>query len=360
MGMAIMYAPFFGIAHLSAKLLGYEMDGFSEPYQCMIQFSGLVYMVIGLFFLRKTLLKFFHENVAAFSLFCVLFGSNVFYYVSVHGAMSHAHSFCLASIFIWYSIKWLEKPDLRTSLIIGLTIGLLTLIRPINAIVALFFVLYGVSSLENLRQRMRLFLNRTGLLAVITVCAVLCFVPQLIYWKWVTGHYFFNSYVGEQFFWGQPHLVEGLFGFRKGWLLYSPVMFFSLVGMIMMFRSRKEFAWTTVGLFCIYVYVILSWWCWWYGGAYGMRAMIDIYPFLIIAFAVFLQRYIINRIIVSALMVLVLWNCFRMFQYRRGVIHYDSMTKEAFFKGLFQTEPTRELEKTFKTPDYAGAMKGKE
>jgi hypothetical protein len=133
-----------------------------------------------------------------------------------------------------------------------------------------------------------------------------------------------------------------------------------MIGMWMLFRDKKVFAWPILILFCVYVYVIFSWWCWWYGGAYGMRAMIDVYPFLIIAFAVFVNRIQTNRIMIGVLMFLVLWNCFRMFQYRRGVIHYDGMNKEAFLKGIFEIERTPELEKTFKSPDYAAALKGNE
>jgi hypothetical protein len=189
---------------------------------------------------------------------------------------------------------------------------------------------------------------------------ILCLFPQLLYWKWITGHYFFNSYVGEQFYWGQPHIIEGLFGFRKGWLVYSPIMIASVIGMFMLFRKGKEFAWPIFTLFSVYIYVIFSWWCWWYGGAYGMRAMIDIYPFLCIPFAVFINRISPNKIVMGTLVFLVMWNCFRMFQYRRGVIHFDSMNKEAFVKGFFRIERTPELEKYFKSPDYQAAMKGEE
>lgn len=360
MGMSVMYLPFFATAHLFANAFGYETDGFSAPYQCMLQFSGLVYLVIGLIFLRRILLLYFSEKVTAITLLCVVFGSNLFYYASVHGAMSHAHSFCLASIYIWYSIQWLERPTFRTSLVIGLVFGLLVLIRPVNLLFVVFLLFFKVGSPEVFKQRLIFFWKNKGLVIVMKALVILCVLPQLLYWKWITGHYFFNSYIGERFYWMHPHLLEGLFGFRKGWLLYSPIMICSVIGMVMLFRYRREFAWPVLILFCIYIYVIFSWWCWWYGGAYGLRAMIDIYPFLSIPFAVFVNRITTNRIIISVLIVLVLWNCFRMFQYRRGVIHFDGMNKEAFVKGLFKVERTEDLQRYFKSPDYEAARKGEE
>lgn len=360
MGMAVMYLPFFAVAHVAAKLFGFPADGFSEPYQFMIQFSGLFYLVIGLFFVRRLLLLYFSEKVTAITLACVLFGSNLFYYASVLGAMSHAYTFCLASIFIWHGIKWLVKADIKTTVILGFVLGLIVLIRPVNVLFVLFIVLFGVTSLNQFGMRLLLFLQRMKFILLIAAIGFLVFLPQLLYWKYITGHYLFNSYIGEQFYFGNPHLVEGLFGFRKGWLLYSPIMIFSLIGMVMLFRTKKEFSFPVTILFLVYTYVILSWWCWWYGGSYGMRAMIDIYPFLIMGFAVFIHKMILNKTVMSILGVLILLNCFQMYQYRRGVIHFDSETKEAYLDGFFRIETSPNLKDLISPPDYEKARRGEE
>ncbi len=360
MGMAVMYLPFFAVAHVAAKIFGYADDGYSEPYQFMIQFSGLFYLLIGLFFLRRLLLLYYSEKVVAVTFFCLLFGSNLFYYASVLGAMSHAHTFCLASVFVWYGIKWLKKADLKTSIVLGLIFGLIILIRPVNILLIFFLVLFGVTSLDQFGKRLFMFLQRIKFVILISALVVLVFLPQLLYWKYITGHYFFNSYIGEQFYFGNPHLMEGLFGFRKGWLLYSPIMIFSLIGMVMMFKVRKEFSFPVTILFLVYTYVILSWWCWWYGGSYGLRAMIDIYPFLVIGMAVFINKMILNKAVISVLGILVVINCFQMYQYRRGVIHFDSMTKEAYIDGLFRVETSPDLQKLISPPDYEKARKGEE
>lgn len=360
MGMSVMYLPFFAVAHVTSKVLGYEDDGFSEPYQFMIQFSGLIYLLIGLYFLRKLLLLYFSEKVTALTFLFVLFGTNLFYYASVLGAMSHANTFCLACIFIWYGIKWLLKPALKTTIIVGLVMGLIILIRPVNILFVLFLIFFGVINLNGLKHRFFLFLKHLPFVLLMMILIALVFLPQLLYWKYITGRYFFNSYIGEQFYFGHPHLIEGLFGFRKGWLLYTPVMIFALIGLVMLFKTKKEFSWPIVILFVIYTYVVLSWWCWWYGGSYGLRAMIDIYPFLTIALAVFVNKMISNKVIISIMLFLVMINCFQMYQYRRGVIHFDSMTKEAYIDALFRVETSPNLQKLISPPDYDKARKGEE
>ena len=59
MGMAILYAPFFFLSHLFALFSAYPADGFSMPYQWGIIIGSTVYTLIGIFVLRKVLLKFF-------------------------------------------------------------------------------------------------------------------------------------------------------------------------------------------------------------------------------------------------------------------------------------------------------------
>ncbi len=56
MGMAILYSPFFFLAHGCAHLFNYTADGFSLPYEFFLNLSCLFYLSIGLLYLRKTLL----------------------------------------------------------------------------------------------------------------------------------------------------------------------------------------------------------------------------------------------------------------------------------------------------------------
>ena len=56
-GMAIMYAPAFFAAHFLAAPLGFAADGFSPIYQFAISFWSLLWAFVGLWYLRKALLK---------------------------------------------------------------------------------------------------------------------------------------------------------------------------------------------------------------------------------------------------------------------------------------------------------------
>ena len=61
MGMAILYSPFFFIAHSLAKPLGYKRDGFTLPYRFAIAMGCVFYLAIGLYFLSRVLERYFSQ-----------------------------------------------------------------------------------------------------------------------------------------------------------------------------------------------------------------------------------------------------------------------------------------------------------
>lgn len=202
-------------------------------------------------------------------------------------------------------------------------------------------------------------------LFIMAACGFLLFLPQLIYWKLQTGHWFYNSYVGEHFYFNNPHILEGLFSFRKGWLIYTPTMLIAIGGIFFLLKSKKEFYYSTLVLLILYVYVAFSWWCWWYGGSFGQRSMIDLYPFLTIPLAAFLA-YIsnrtdwISRTTSVVVILLVCLNLFQTMQAKYNIIHYDSMTKAAYIDAFFRTEKHPEREKLLQHPNLEKAMRGED
>src|SRR5215212_1604841 len=62
-GMEVRYSPFFFTAHLLAKPMGYEPNGFSYPYQLAIGWGSLIIAITGLIFLYKILRVFFSSAV---------------------------------------------------------------------------------------------------------------------------------------------------------------------------------------------------------------------------------------------------------------------------------------------------------
>ncbi len=363
MGMAVGYLPFFLAAHFYASFAGYEITGFSEPYHFAVLISSLFYFIVGLYFLNRVLGIYFNNRVTLITLGCLCFGTNVYYYLTVGAGMSHTFTFALMSAFLYHTVLWYNHPGWRRAVVIGLLGGLMVLVRPVNLLAFLFFLLYDIHSLSQLAARLQLYFeNRTAVLILI-ICGVLVCLPQLVYWKSVTGHYFFNSYVGEHFYFDRPHVVSALLGFRKGWLIYTPMMTFSIAGLFLLRSKADQYSRAIPIFFAIYVYVIFCWWCWWYGGSFGQRVLIDIYPILAIPMAAFFAALHHfgkkTKVAVSVLAVLlILLNLFQTIQAKYNIIHYDSMTREAYFKVFFTTSKQPDRENYLKHPDYQEALRG--
>jgi hypothetical protein len=365
MGMAVMYAPFFFLAHAIAPHTEYAADGFSLPYQFAVLFSGLLYFITGLFYLRKTLLLFYSEKITCITLIALYFGTNLLCYTTLQAVMSHQYIFALFSVFTWFSIKWYNSPKLKYSIILGLTFGLIILVRPVNALFFLFFLLYGIQSIADLKTRIVFLFRKSLHLLLIGLLSFLVFLPQLLYFHYITGNYFFNSYIGEWFYFANPHLAECLVGFRKGWLIYTPMMIFALCGLYFLRKTARPFFIVSLFLVCLYIYVLSSWWCWWYGGSFGWRAMIDLYPLLTLPLAAFFsavlyQKKIRSKITGVFIGLFIVLNLFQTIQFHYNVIHYDSMTKAAYFDSfgkLSRFDCDRTL---LKSPDYNKALKGEE
>lgn len=364
MGLSFMYAPFFFAGHVAAKIFDYPAFGFSPPYKIALLAGAVFYLFIALIFLRKSLRKFFSDDIVALTLFAVALGTNLTHYASREATMSHVFSFTLFSIFIWLTIRWHKKPKLKYLVLLGALSGLITLIRPTNILILIFFFLYDVDSFSALKQKVKVFVRNFHWPLIMLLLFIAVWIPQFIYWKIVTGNFLYYSYTNETFFFTQPQIINGLFSYRKGWFLYTPMMMLAVVGILFMFRHRRNMALAVTVFTIINVYVILSWWSWWYGGGFGLRAMIDSYALLAFPFATLLkvasQKRIFSKPVIILVFLLVFHNLFQLEQYKHGSIHFDSMTKEAYWNSFGRLRPTTEYWSLLKPPDYERAVKGEE
>lgn len=364
MGMSILYAPFFFVANAYAILSNYLENGFSEPYKLFLLLSTIFYLFIGLDYLKKTLAHYkFSDTYTAITILSIGLGTNLLAYSSQSAPMPHAYNFCLFAIFIYFTIKWYESQTIKNTLIIGALIGLISLIRPSNAVILIFFAFYGVTNLSDLKQRALFFKQKFLLLLLMLIPIFLVWLPQFIYWKTVTGKYIYYSYNDEGFFFNHPQIINGLFSFRKGWLLYTPMMVFALAGIFLLRNDLKKIRLPIILFLIVNVYIIFSWWCWWYGGSYGQRSMIESYALLAIPFTSFVKfisqtKWYYNLIFYCVAVFFIWMNIFQTYQYEKGSLHYDGMTKELYFKQFGKLDRVQDFNSFINYPNYEEARKG--
>ena len=97
----------------------------------------------------------------------------------------------------------MKPKSLRVS---GLS-GFLLLIRPTNGIIFLMLFFYGITSIKDFSTRIDWIINNRNKLLLAVFLGLIVLMPQLLYWKWITGHWVFNSYVGERFYFSKPKII---------------------------------------------------------------------------------------------------------------------------------------------------------
>jgi len=278
MGQSLQFLPWFATAHILAEPLGYPADGFSLPYQAAISWGSLLVALLGLWFFRKVLKVYFSDPVVSIVLICTVFGSNYLEYASITGAMTHNWLFSLYSILIFSTIQFYRRPSFGWAALIGLLVGWATITRPTEIIAAIIPVFWGINSWAALKGRFAVLTQNFSKITLAALCAGAMIFLQLAYWKHAAGEWIVYSYQDQTFTWFPPHIEDVLWSARAGWLVYSPMMLFAVIG-IFMLRKRLPEVYPTVFFFSmIALYITSAWDIWWYGGSLGQRAMVQAYP----------------------------------------------------------------------------------
>ncbi|AHJ95705.1 hypothetical protein [Hymenobacter swuensis] len=356
LGVALAELPWFAGAHTWARLRGQPADGFSRPYQQAIMLAGLFHGLLGLWLLRKLLRRYFPQDdtTVAWALAGIGLGTNWFMYASYESPMAHSLLFLWHVGIVWTTGAWYETRQTRWAAGLGLLLGLAMLARPTEALYALVPVGWGIATQGGLAGWGRWLLGRPRQVVLAVACALAVVIWQPVFWHAVSGHWWLDTYQGEGFDFARPHLLEGLFSFKKGWLLYTPLAGVALLGLLVLPSRLRGVGGALLLTLPVVLYVTFSWREWWYGGSFGARPLISAYPLLALALAALVATSATwktpRRVAVRAVLVLgITLNMWQTYQYAAGVIHWDSMTAERYRRVFFLTS-LRQLPEDLRTP----------
>ena len=372
-GMSIMYSPFFALAYKIAYNSGTPLNGFTEEFVYCIHWGSMFYVLLGLFFLRKHLLMYFNETITTITLFATLFGTMLFNYTFSNSEMSHGYLFCLFTAFLYLCDKWHRSPKWLTTVGIAITIGIISLVRPTEILIFLFFIFWNVKSFTDLQQKFTFFLTKYLHFFVILLIGVLLWVPQFLFWKTHTGNYFYFSYPGEKFFWNDPQIFNILFSYRKGWITYTPLILLSFIGV---FFIKKDFP-ISKGFFVFFislnVYMLSCWWDWFFGGCFGARGFCQNIAYLAwpIAFAinsvlytdaVYKLKGLFAMLVLVFVFSCVCLNIGQTYSYHARKIHPFAMSEYMYWKSFrtfkFDDKFEQEFWEYIDEPDYQTLRSG--
>lgn len=288
-GVAMLTTPFFLTTHIYQKATGQPATGFTEPYFKTANYAAVFYFLIGIIFLFSYLKNFYRASSVIIALLVMFCTTHLFYYALIETLMSHVYSFTLFSILLWTMNKYINDARPKYIILLGLLIGFIILIRPINVLFLFPAFFLNIRSWVDVKERFKLFFQARTIL-IVAVIVILVFIPQLAYYRYLSGNFFIYTY-GKEGFTSllSPKILEVLFSTRNGLLLYTPVFVFFIISSLIMVFNKKINGYISLFSFLLMVYISASWWIWTWGCSLSMRPMVDILPLLVLPFVAFID-----------------------------------------------------------------------
>jgi len=351
-GMSLFYSIFFFVGHFSAGIGGFPQDGFSDPYQISLVFGCMLYTFIGLYYLRKIMLYFSNERSTAIVLVMIVLGTNYAHHMTMKNLETVNVLFMLAALVIWNTIQWHLDYKLKNLLVISIGLILMALVKPSEILFAFFPILFGIKNRHSFRSKWEIIKSHRRQFYIAISAALIIALPQAGYWFYKTGKPIYDTYknagVGLDFF--SPHIWNTLFSFRKGWLIYTPIMIFALIGFRQLYRTNKGVFIPVFSTFICSFFIVASWTEWWYGAGFSIRPLITYYTLLSIPMVFFVDKlFEQKRIIQFAFIVLASFflflNQFQWWQLRHYILDPYRTTKEYYWAIFLKKEVNKDKQK---------------
>ncbi|HRY31968.1 MAG TPA: hypothetical protein P5531_03270 [Bacteroidales bacterium] len=296
-GVALMQLPVYAAGFLYAKLSGTPLTGQSALNGLIVTISSIIWVMIGLILLFRSLKRHFAAATARITVLLLFLGTNLFYYTLMEPGLSHSVSFFLISWLVYRTPIFLNRPDTKNTLLCAIPLGLSILVRPTHLVASLVVVLYGVGSFRDLVARLQLLTGNWRTPLLFTVPVLLLYLPQCWYWhittgKWLVYAYNYSYTDNETFrYLSSPKLWKVMSGVESGWLIYSPLMFLSIAGMLLAFIRKAVFRWSVLIPFLLVWYLNASWWLYTFACGFGYRILVDYYALLALTFGLSVQWF---------------------------------------------------------------------
>lgn len=341
-GYSILAIPFLAAGTALDALLGNRADGYSDLAILGYCLANVILTCIGLAalftFLQDTagLWGISGSGSVAYALFVtgtIFFGTSVGYYA--FSQMSHASTFFAASLFLacWWKVR--ERTDVRGWAVLGLVGGVLSICRWQDV-----FYLGAPLLFDLLNGGLRGVIPRLRSRAVYAGVFLLCWIPQLLEWKYMYGKFFLIPQ-GQGFIVLPPHFIpQVLFSSQNGWFFWTPLTLLGFCGLLFgaVKMPRVFLPWIVV--IALEVALIGSLPITWHGGdSFSSRNLTSCVP--LIAFGLVTLLYassgLVRGIITAVAVAFCLFAVLFAIQFRLDLImRHDRLTAAECFTDKFR------------------------
>jgi hypothetical protein len=227
LGTAIVWLPAFIAADLTAIILSPPRQGYSDIYQIFVGLWSVGMLTFGLWFNYQIIFRLVKDKrIGLLSIFAVFLATPLLYYGAYDVLNSHFASFTLTSIF-WYVLLLLpNKP--KTQILLGLIIGLATLIRLQEALLLIPTLVF-------------FFLKKYPLKGVLNISLTWLIVisPLFFLWEYLYGIPIPKQYIHIQTFVKSGNILGSIFHPIYG-IIRTPILILSLLGLKIFITNQKN------------------------------------------------------------------------------------------------------------------------
>ena len=286
-----MELPWFLVAHTFAHVLEMPADGFSPVYHWSINMSAITFFILALMLLDRVLKISRTAKSRYLTLAIIFLGTNLYYYAVDETGMSHIYSFALFSYYLLLLKKseFLREVDNKLFLKMGMIGALIVLIRPINLLFLSCTLFLKITDKNSLTKRLKLLFQFKSITLLI-MGGIVIWLPQMIYWKLLSGNLFNYSYGEEGFDFTHPVLFQTWFAPNNGLFTYTPLYFVILSAIVLQYKDSKLNTSFYIGVFVLLSYILASWWDPTFGCSFGNRNFIEYLALFSLPLATFLTR----------------------------------------------------------------------
>jgi hypothetical protein len=349
-GSAVLWSPFFLLAHALAGLLNLlggnvPADGYSWPYVVLSTLGSTVAAFVGLLLVHRIARGLYGDFCATLATASIWLASPLVFYMYLHPSMSHANDAFVNALFVWVWYATRRARDGKGWLALGLAGGLAALVRTQNVLLTVFPGLELFWELVmSLRWRSSGRALRTlGKGCIFAAAFLVAFAPQMLVWKAVFGSYIvLNPHQissGLGFHLGSPHLWQVLFSSNRGLFIWNPLLLPATLGVWLLAGRERRLAGLLALTFLLQWYVVGSWEAWHGTVAFGARFFVNSVPMFVLGLAALLHRLqarVSRPALVAVSGAFVLWNFLLIVQYvfqwipRSGPVSLSLLVRNQF------------------------------
>ena len=342
-GSAILWAPFYLVGDLVARVSGAERDGFSYPYVAAVAYGSAFYGFVAILLSIAAARRVVGDGLLAGVL--VWIGTPLLFYMYVSPPYSHACSAFAVALFVTVWLRVRESWTVGGAVALGLSGALMAMVREQDAVLVIGPIVDYVVCVIRMhvlrddsasiyqssrgptpargglarsrsaaaagaaetatgispRQSGTATLRHTVLVAAAGCFAfIIGFLPQLFAYKALNGHFGPSGLVTRKMTWTSPHALEVLASPAHGFFIWTPLAVLAIVGLIVLARRGQPFARTfamcALVMVALQIYVSGSVESWTVAGAFGQRRFVALTVLLTIGLAAFLKAVPANAL----------------------------------------------------------------